>query len=159
MKRLAPAAGILLVALAAAALVSGALGTFRPGAAPERGWTPAQLESELICPVCNGPLVQFHTAPADQIRASLERYHEQGATRSAVRARLVKDYGRRVLADTPTSGGGLIAWLAPIAILLAGLVLAVGLARRWQAPPPGGDVAPTDERYELLLDDHLRTME
>lgn len=159
MRRLAPALGIVLVALAAAALVAGALGTFRPGAAPEHGWTPAQLESELICPVCNGPLAQFHTAPADQIRASLARYHEHGATRSAVRARLVKDYGRRVLADTPTSGGGLLAWLAPITILLAGLALAVALARRWQAPPRSGEPTPVDERYERLLDDHLRTME
>ena len=159
MRRLAPAAGIVVVALAAAALVAGALGTFRPGAAPERGWTPAQLESELICPVCNGPLAQFHTAPADQIRASLDRYHAEGATRSAVRARLVKDYGRRVLADTPTSGGGLVAWFGPIAVLLAGLALAVALTRRWQAPPRGDTTAPLDERYELLLDDHLRTME
>ena len=43
MKRLyLPALGLVVV-LAAAALIAGALGAFRPGAAPEHGWTVAQL--------------------------------------------------------------------------------------------------------------------
>ena len=159
MRRVLPLAGVAVCALVAAALVAGALGTFRPGGAPERGWTPAQLEDELICPVCDRPLNQSHSDPADQIRDELSALHARGVTRSQVRTQLVRDYGTRVLADTPTSGAGLAAWLAPIAILLAGLALAVALARRWQTagpPPPAG---PLDDRYDRLVDDHLRALD
>ena len=89
----------------------------------------------------------------------LSALHARGVTRSQVRTQLVRDYGTRVLADTPTSGAGLAAWLAPIAILLAGLALAVALARRWQTagpPPPAG---PLDDRYDRLVDDHLRALD
>ena len=40
---LAPALGLVAV-LAAAALIAGALGAFRPGSAPEHGWTVAQIK-------------------------------------------------------------------------------------------------------------------
>jgi cytochrome c-type biogenesis protein CcmH/NrfF len=66
-----------------------------------------------------------------------------------------------VLADTPRSGFGALAWLAPTALVLAGVGLAVLLARRWRdtaAPAPALASAERD-RLEQQLDDELARLE
>ena len=66
-----------------------------------------------------------------------------------------------MLADTPRSGFGALAWLAPTALLLAGGGLAVLLARRWRsvaAPVPALEETERD-RLERQLDDELARLE
>ena len=67
-----------------------------------------------------------------------------------------------MLADTPRSGFGALAWLAPTALLLAGGGLAVLLARRWRARRrrrrPRSPSAERD-RLERQLDDELARLE
>ena len=66
-----------------------------------------------------------------------------------------------MLADTPRSGFGALAWLAPTVLLLAGGGLAVLLARRWRAvdaPAPALAGAERD-RLEQQLDDELARLE
>jgi len=61
----------VVVLLAAAALIAGALGAFRPGSAPEHGWTISQLSTELMCPTCKTRLDQSDSPQANQIRREL----------------------------------------------------------------------------------------
>ncbi len=147
--------------LAAAALIAGALGAFRPGAAPEHGWTISQLSTELMCPTCKTRLDQSSSPQANQIRRELGRLRVRGESRSDAKRTLAAEYGSEVLADTPRSGFGALAWLAPTVLVLAGGGLAVLLARRWRAvdapaPAPSG---PERERLERQLDDELARLE
>jgi cytochrome c-type biogenesis protein CcmH/NrfF len=154
-----PALGLVAV-LAAAALLAGALGAFRPGAAPERGWTVAQLSTELMCPTCNTRVDQSSSPQADQIRRELARLRARGESRSEAKRTLASEYGSEVLADTPRSGFGMLAWLAPTALLLAGGGLAVLLARRWRVASPAPALAGAErDRLEQRLDDELARLE
>lgn len=161
MKRLyAPVLGLVAIA-AAAALIAGALGAFRPGAAPEHGWTVAQLSTELMCPTCKTRLDQSSSPQANQIRRELGRLQARGESRTAAKRTLEAEYGSEVLADTPHSGFGALAWLAPTLLVLAGGGLAVLLARRWRgtaAPVPALATAERD-RLEQQLDDELARLE
>ena len=161
MKRLvAPALGVVAM-LAGAALIAGALGAFRPGAAPEHGWTVAQLSTELMCPTCKTRLDQSSSPQANQIRRELGRLQRRGDSRSEAKRTLVSEYGSEVLADTPHSGFGALAWLAPTLLLLAGGGLAVLLARRWRAvdSPPSALAGADRDRLERQLDDELARLE
>ena len=160
-KRLYVPALALVALVAAAALIAGALGAFRPGAAPEHGWTVAQLSTELMCPTCKTRLDQSSSPQANQIRRELARMQRRGDSRSATKRALEAEYGSEVLADTPRSGFGALAWLAPTALLLAGCGLAVLLVRRWRsvaAPVPALEESERD-RLERQLDDELARLE
>jgi cytochrome c-type biogenesis protein CcmH/NrfF len=157
---LAPALGLVAL-IAAAALIAGALGAFRPGAAPEHDWTIAQISTELMCPTCKTRLDQSSSPQANQIRRELGRLQARSLSRSNVKRVLEAEYGPEVLADTPRSGFGALAWLAPTALVLAGVGLAVLLARRWRdtaAPAPALASAERD-RLEQQLDDELARLE
>jgi cytochrome c-type biogenesis protein CcmH/NrfF len=160
-RRLYVALLALLALVAAAALIGGALGAFRPGAAPEHGWTVAQLSTELMCPTCKTRLDQSSSPQADQIRRELLRMQARGDSRTAAKRALEAEYGSEVLADTPRSGVGALAWLAPTALVLAGGALAVILARRWHATPAPPPALGDDERdrLEQQLDDELARLE
>ena len=161
MKRLYLPALALVALIAAAALIAGALGAFRPGAAPERGWTVAQLSTELMCPTCKTRLDQSSSPQANQIRRELGRLRTRGESRSEAKRTLAAEYGSEVLADTPRSGFGALAWLAPTVLVLAGGGLAVLLARRWRAvdAPAAAPEGPERERLERQLDDELARLE
>ena len=156
----APALGVVAL-LAGAALIAGALGAFRPGSAPEHGWTVSQLSTELMCPTCKTRLDQSNSPQANQIRRELVRLRARGESRSAAKRTLASEYGSEVLADTPRSGFGALAWLAPTVLVLAGCGLAVLLARRWRgtAAPPSALGTAERDRLERQLDDELARLE
>jgi cytochrome c-type biogenesis protein CcmH/NrfF len=160
-RRLAAPLLALVALIAAGALIAGALGAFRPGAAPEHGWTVAQISEELMCPTCKTRLDQSDSPQANQIRRELVRLQARRESRSAAKRTLEAEYGAEVLADTPRSGFGALAWLAPTVLVLAGVGLAVLLARRWRgtaAPSPA--LASADRsRLEQQLDDELARLE
>ena len=161
MRRLVAPALALVAVLAAGALVAGALGAFRPGAAPEHHWTIAQISTELMCPTCKTRLDQSSSPQANQIRRELGRLQARSVSRSDAKRELEAEYGPEVLADTPRSGFGALAWLAPTALVLVGVGLAVLLARRWRAtaaPTPLLASAERD-RLEQQLDDELARLE
>ena len=161
MKRLTAPVLAVVAVLAAAALIAGALGAFRPGAAPEHGWTIAQLSTELMCPTCKTRLDQSSSPQANQIRRELGRLRARGESRTDAKRTLESEYGSEVLADTPRSGFGALAWLAPTVLVLAGAGLAVLVARRWRsADAPPTALADADrDRLERQLDDELARLE
>jgi cytochrome c-type biogenesis protein CcmH/NrfF len=157
---LAPALGLAAL-IAAAALIAGALGAFRPGAAPEHHWTIAQLSTELMCPTCKTRLDQSTSPQANQIRRELGRMQARGESRTAAKRTLAAEYGSEVLADTPHSGFGVLAWLGPTVLVLAGVGLAVLLARRWRGAEGRVPALTAAERSRLerQVDDELARLE
>ena len=145
--------------LAALAFVL-ALAVAGPAAASERHPTLAELEGEVMCPICKTTLDQSSSAAAQRIKAFIVRRIRAGDTKSEIKSRLVRDFGPAILAQPSKRGFDLLAWLLPIGGLLAG-ALAVGYAAwRWtrsREPEPALAAAgPLDPELERRLDDELR---
>jgi cytochrome c-type biogenesis protein CcmH len=135
-----------------------------PAGASEQHPTLPELEGQLMCPICEGEtLAQSDSAPAQQIKAYIQRRIDQGATRSQIKQELVVMWGKRILAAPPRHGFDLLAWLLPIVgVLGAATVLGV-VAWRWtrqREPEPapqrwslnGHPLGPDEERR---LDEEL----
>jgi len=108
-----------------------ALALAGPAAASESKPTPAELESELVCPVCETTLDTSDAPAARRIKAYIRVRIAAGDTKSEIKAKLVDQFGESVLAAPPKSGFNLVAWVLP----LVGIAVAAGvvgvLAYRW----------------------------
>ncbi|HSS79842.1 MAG TPA: cytochrome c-type biogenesis protein CcmH [Gaiellaceae bacterium] len=148
-----------LALLAVLALVLAA-----PAVASEQHPSLPELEGQLMCPICEGEtLAQSDSAPAQQIKAYIQRRIDQGATRSQIKHELVVMWGQRILAAPPRHGFDLLAWLLPIVGVLGGAAVLGVLAWRWtreREPEPaaqrwslnGHPLGPDEERR---LDEEL----
>jgi cytochrome c-type biogenesis protein CcmH len=150
---------VRLVVFALLALVLAA-----PAAASEQHPSLAELEGQLMCPICEGEtLAQSDSQPAQRIKAYIQLRIGQGATRSQIKNELVDQWGTRILAAPPRHGFDLLAWLLPIVGVLGGAAVLGVLAFHWtrerepEAEPQrwslnGHPLGPEEERR---LDDEL----
>jgi cytochrome c-type biogenesis protein CcmH/NrfF len=134
---------------------------FVPAAhASERHPTLAELEGEVMCPVCETTLDQSSSPAAQQIKRVIATRIAAGDTKTQIKNRLVAEYGDAILAAPPREGFGLVAWWLPVAgIVAAAVVVGIG-AWRWarsREPAPVGP--PLDPSSERRLDDELRRFE
>jgi cytochrome c-type biogenesis protein CcmH len=134
---------ILTLALAPAALAS------------EQHPSLAELEGEVMCPVCNTTLDQSSSPAARQIKALISRRIAAGDTKSEIKDRLVAEYGPQILAAPPRKGFDLLAWLLPIAGVLAGAALLGLLALRWSRREPAAAAGRLDPALERRVDEEL----
>jgi len=125
------------LALVLACLLGAAMAT--PALAAQTTWSQADLESQLMCPVCHTLLNNSQSAEANRIREVIHQKHQQGWSEARTRDYLVAQYGEEVLAAPPKHGFYLLAWLVPAAVLLGGVALALVLARVWSGGRGGGD--------------------
>jgi cytochrome c-type biogenesis protein CcmH len=93
--------------------------------------TLADLEDEVMCPVCNTTLDQSSSPAARQIKDFIAQRIEAGDSKSEIKDKLVADYGPQILAAPPKEGFDLLAWLLPIGGLLGGALVLGLLAWRW----------------------------
>src|SRR5215218_3291464 len=124
--------------------------------ASERHPTLSELESEVMCPVCNTTLDQSSSPAARQIEAVISRRIAAGDTKSEIKDRLVADYGPQILAAPPKRGFDLLAWLLPIGGALAGAAILGLLAWRWsRVREPAARAARLDPALERRVDEEL----
>ena len=144
MRLLAPA-----VVLAACSLAVGATAAAAPPNA-------ADLEAELVCPVCETTLDQSNAPIAERMKTFIRVRIAAGDSEEEIKDSLVAEFGPAVLATPRSSGFGLLAWLLPLAALLAGAIAVGLLIRSWsRRRTPPDDTAPLDPRLERLVDDEL----
>jgi cytochrome c-type biogenesis protein CcmH len=119
----------------------------------------ADLEDEVMCPIC-GTLLELSNSPqAERERVFINRLVAAGASEEEVKDALVAEYGREVLATPEGSGFNLSAYLVPaIAFGLAVVALAIGLRRWRRAGDRGPDrpARPGDEDAARLEADIAR---
>jgi cytochrome c-type biogenesis protein CcmH len=116
----------------------------------------ADLEDEVMCPICNTTLDQSSSPAAQQIKAFISRRIEAGDSKQEIKDSLVADYGPQILAAPPKKGFDLLAWLLPIAGLLGGALVLGLLAWRWsRAREPAEPVPGLDPALERRLDEEL----
>ena len=128
--------------------------------ASEQQPTLAELEGEVMCPVCETTLDQSSSPAAQQIKRLIGNRIAAGDTKTQIKDRLVAEYGDAILAAPPREGFGLVAWWLPVVgILVAAVVVGIG-ARRWaRAREPATAGPPLDPALERRLDDELRRFE
>ena len=129
-------------------------------AASERHPTQGELEAEVVCPTCHTTLDQSDSPIAQRMKAFIAARIRAGDTKSQIERRLVDQFGQAVLAKPATHGFDLVAWVLPIAGLLAGAVIVGFGAWRWsraRAPAEGG--APLDAELEQRVDEELARFE
>jgi cytochrome c-type biogenesis protein CcmH len=132
-----------------------------PATASEERPTAAELESELVCPVCEATLDTSNAPVALRMKAFIRRRIAAGDTKSEIKAELVDQFGPAVLAEPPKKGFELVAWVLPLAGLALGAAAVGVLAWRWSRTrgsddePPRESVEPLDPVLEQQLDDEL----
>jgi cytochrome c-type biogenesis protein CcmH len=122
------------------------LGTATSAAAACPKTSLADVEDEVMCPVCGVPLGLATEAPqAQRERAFIQREVERCKSKTQIKAELVAQFGDRVLALPPDKGFNLAVYLVPAAIVLAGLaaVTTVALRRRRESRASSNGAAPT----------------
>jgi cytochrome c-type biogenesis protein CcmH len=100
--------------------------------------TLIDIEDEVMCVTCKIPLNIAESPQADDERAYIRGLIAQGLDKEQIKAALVSEYGREVLALPEDEGFGLTAYLVPI-----GLVVVLGgalvlLLPSWRRRSPAG---------------------
>lgn len=150
MRPLALACLIAVVALAPAA----------PAAEPPNA---ADLEAELVCPVCETTLDQSNAPIAERMKLFIRERIAAGDSEREIKDALVAEFGPGVLATPGKSGFGLLAWLLPLAGLVAGVLAVTLLARSWaRARDPveaDGTASPLEPDLDGRVDEELARFE
>jgi cytochrome c-type biogenesis protein CcmH/NrfF len=149
----------------AIAVIVAALAFAAPALASEQHPTLLELENQVMCPVCAGEtLAQSDVPAAQQVKRNIQKWIAQGNTRSEIKRRLVADYGPQILAAPPRHGFNLLAWVLPLAGIIAATGVVAFLAWRWsrrrEEPEdvPGSwslNGRPLDPELERRLDEEL----
>ena len=92
---------------------------------PARETAAKALMETLRCVVCQGQSIADSDAPmAGDMRALVRRRMEAGERPEQVRAWLIARYGDYITYDPPLSAATVPLWLAPVALLALGLLVA-----------------------------------
>ena len=141
---------LTVVVMLATLLLAGAAAAAPPNA--------ADLEAELVCPVCETTLDQSNAPIAEQMKAFIRVRIAAGDSEQEIKDALVSQFGPNVLAKPPAGGFGLLAWLLPLTAVVAGAVVVGFLIRSWsrrRGPPPAGADDHLDPQLERLVDEAL----
>lgn len=146
---------------AALTLVLAALAAPAAAAAAECPQTTlADVENEVMCPVCGTPLGLATEAPqAEREREFIREQVADCRSKDEIKAALVDEFGENVLALPGGDGFDLAAYLVPgLAVLLGGGAVAVAAAgwrrarRRDQAEPTASAEPGDQKRLQSDLD-------
>ena len=120
----------------------------------------ADLEAELVCPVCETTLDQSNAPVAERMKLYIRERIAAGDTEDEIKDALVAEFGTGVLAKPPAGGFGLLAWLLPLAGIIAGAVVIAVLVRSWSRRRPApADEQPLEPELERRVDEELARFE
>lgn len=139
-------------------------------AAPLAAQTPKEqawdLAHELMSPFCPGKLLAECTSSlAGELREDVAKRIAAGETRDAVKADLIRQYGKEILGAPEAEGVGLLAWVLPA---LLGVLTFGGIgwkiARAARAGQAAASLTPitatgSDSATLAQLDDELRDLD
>jgi cytochrome c-type biogenesis protein CcmH len=100
------------------------------------------LTHEFRCMQCqNNSIADSPVDLAAELRRDVKEQLLSGKTDDEIRASMVKRYGNVILFRPPLSGSTAWVWIAPIVVLLGGLVVAFVVVRRRSAMVAGDDTS------------------
>jgi cytochrome c-type biogenesis protein CcmH/NrfF len=135
----------------------GALALVVTGAALAAPPNAADLEAEIVCPVCETTLDQSNAPIAEKMKTFIRVRIAAGDSEQEIKDALVAEFGEGVLAQPPGGGFGLLAWLLPLTALVVGAVVVALLGRKWsrRRVAEADENAPLDPELERLVDEEL----
>jgi cytochrome c-type biogenesis protein CcmH len=140
---------------AAAGAVLGALALAAPSTAAGPP-NAADLESKLVCPVCETTLDQSNAPVAERMKLFIRERIAAGDSEREITDALVAEFGPGVVASPPKGGFGLLAWLLPLVALAGGAVAVWVLVRTWSRTRPTAVAErPLDPDVERRVDEEL----
>ncbi|HZN21139.1 MAG TPA: cytochrome c-type biogenesis protein [Gaiellaceae bacterium] len=143
---------LALVVACAAVLAASASAAEPPNA--------ADLEAELVCPVCETTLDQSNAPVAQRMKLFIRERIAAGDSEREIKDALVAEFGPGVLATPRKSGFGLLAWILPLTALAAGAVTVAVLVRSWSRRRTlSSPEAPLDPELERRVDEELARFE
>jgi cytochrome c-type biogenesis protein CcmH len=117
------------------------------------------IEDEVMCVTCKIPLNIAESPQAEDQRTYIRGLIAQGLDKEQIKAALVTEYGREVLALPEDDGFGLTAYLVPIGlvVVLAGALVLLLPSWRRRSPAGIGDgsTATLSDEDARRLDDDL----
>lgn len=109
------------------------------------------ISAGLRCPVCrNESIDESNAAVARDLRLMVRERLVAGDTDAEVVAAVVARFGEFILLKPDASGANLVLWLAPVGLLVAGLVVAMAAQRRRIAAPDSLTEAEQARLTEIL---------
>lgn len=130
-----------------------------PAVAAEPKASLPDIEDEVMCVSCNVALNVAESPQAYREREFIRVLVEQGLTKDQIKARLVDEYGKDVLAMPESDDGiGLAALLVPIVVVLGLIAAALWFVPRWRTRTRAVAVAgpPATDAELHRLDDDLQ---
>jgi cytochrome c-type biogenesis protein CcmH len=116
------------------------------------------IDRSLMCPVCPAETIdQAQVELARQMRGVVRDMLAQGASRDEILDFFVERYGPGVLAAPPKSGVNLLAWILPVAGVVAALLGALAILRSMTAGSRGKPA--TDPPLEDGLEPYLEAVD
>ncbi|MBV9706310.1 MAG: cytochrome c-type biogenesis protein CcmH [Chloroflexi bacterium] len=90
------------------------------------------VASQLKCPVCQAESVADSPSTlAQQMRAIIRHKLQAGQSEQEIIQYFVNSFGQQIVWSPPWQGFSLLAWLVPIALILAGALLLFIVLRNW----------------------------
>src|SRR6266851_4536253 len=100
--------------------------------------------AQLKCPICQGESVaDSQSQLAQQMRGVIRQQLQAGKSEQEVIQYFRASYGDQIVWSPPWQGFTLLAWLVPIGLLLAGIILLFFVLRDWRALAPASST-PAD---------------
>ena len=132
------------------------LGAVLAGAASAAPPNAADLEAELVCPVCETTLDQSNAPVAERMKTFIRVRIAAGDSEQEIKDALVAEFGTEVLAEPPGGGFGLLAWLLPLGALVGGAIAVGLLIRTWSRREARSEPVPElGPELDRLVDDEL----
>ena len=132
MKKTILLAALLFILLAGMVMAQGADPNNPHNLSPEQLAQAKEIQTELWCPVCQGVrLDACEQKVCQQMRDMIDQLLLDGKTKDEIINEFVVQYGVVILGEPPKQGFNLMAWLMPIALVLAGLGFAFWMSRNW----------------------------
>ena len=104
------------------------------------------VASQLRCPVCQGESVADSPSQlSQQMRGVIRQQLQSGKSEQEVIQYFRTSYGDQIVWSPPWQGFTLLAWLVPIGLLLAGIILLFFVLRDWRALAPASSTAADPE--------------
>jgi cytochrome c-type biogenesis protein CcmH len=97
------------------------------------------IERQVMCVSCKIPLNVAQSQQADRERAFIQSLIDEGKSEAQIKGALVAQYGSAVLGLPATHGFDLVAYLVPIAVVVAMLTLLALLLPRWRRGSRSGE--------------------
>ena len=151
--------GSTLVLLAVLLLAGGTAQAQGPDQEPPYNEEEAQsIDRMLICPVCPAETIdQAQVELSKQMRRIVREMLAQGTDRDEILDFFVDRYGTEVLAAPPKSGVNLLAWILPVAGVLAALAAVFAIIRSMASQ--GARRAATEPALDDELDPYLEAVD